>query len=176
MENKQTKWVIDPAHSEMAFKVRHMMISTVTGYFTKFHSEVTTTGEGDDFKNANIQVSIETASLNTSNADRDAHLRSNDFFNAEQYPNITFQSTAFDGEKLTGMLTIRDISKEVTMDVSFNGIVTDPYGQTKAGFEIRGEINRKDFNLNWNAITEAGNIVVSDKVRLEIDAQFVKQQ
>lgn len=168
------KWVIDPAHSEMTFKVRHMMISTVSGFFTKFNAEVMS--QDEDFKDAQVTVTIDVASLNTNNADRDAHLRSNDFFNAEQYPDITFTSSSFDGKKLTGILTIRDISKEVTMDVNFNGIVTDPYGQTKAGFEIRGDINRKDFNLNWNAITEAGNIVVADKVRLEIDAQFVKQQ
>lgn len=174
MENNKTKWAIDPAHSEVNFKVRHMMISTVTGHFSKFDATVET--EGDDFRTAQVNVFIDTASLSTNNADRDAHLRSDDFFNAEQYPQITFKSTSFDGKKLTGLLTIRDVTKEITLDVDFNGIVTDPYGQTKAGFEIRGEVNRKEYNLNWNAITEAGNIVVSDKVRLEIDAQFVKQQ
>jgi len=173
MESNKTKWVIDPAHSEVTFKVKHMMISTVTGYFKKFDATVET--DGDDFKTAQVNVNIDAASIHTNNADRDAHLGSDDFFNAEQYPQITFKSTSFDGENLTGLLTIRDVTKEVTLDVDFNGIATDPYGQTKAGFEIRGEISRKEFNLRWNAITEAGSVVVSDKVRMVIDAQFVKQ-
>lgn len=174
MEHSKTKWVIDPAHSELNFKVRHMMISTVTGHFTRFNATVLS--DGDDFTTAQVELSIDAASLSTSNADRDAHLRSDDFFNAAQYPQITFTSTAVSGHQLTGMLTIRDITKEVTLNVHFNGIVVDPYGQTKAGFDIRGEISRKDFDLKWNAITEAGNVVVSDTVRLEVEAQFVKQQ
>jgi polyisoprenoid-binding protein YceI len=114
-------------------------------------------------------------SIKTKNADRDAHLKSDDFFNAASFPKITFKSTAFDGEKLTGNLTIRDITKEVTLEVDYNGTAVDPYGQTKAGFEISGSINRKEFGLKWDAVTEAGSIVVADKIQLVIDAQLVKQ-
>ncbi len=169
-----TKWVIDPTHSEIGFKVKHMMISTVSGQFEKFDATIET--DGDDFSTAKVEVSVDIDSINTKVKDRDAHLKSDDFFNASDFPKMTFKSTKFDGEKLTGKLTIRDVTKEVNLDTEFNGIVTDPYGQTKAGFEITGEIDRKAFGLKWNAVTEAGNIVVSDKVKLAIGAQFVKQQ
>ncbi len=108
-------------------------------------------------------------------SDRDAHLKSDDFFNAEQYPEISFTSKSFDGDTMVGDLTIRDTTREVSLDVDFNGVAVDPYGQTKAGFEISGKINRKDFGLNWSAVTEAGNIVVSDTVKLLVDIQFVRQ-
>ena len=171
--NKRTNWSIDLTHSEAAFKVKHMMISTVTGYFDDFEATVQT--DVENFNNASIAFSAKTASINTKNKDRDAHLKSDDFFNTEKFPEIKFVSKSFDGEQLIGDLTIREITKEITLDVDFNGIAVDPYGQTKAGFEIKGEINRKDFNLTWNAVTEAGSIVVSDKVKLAIDVQFVKQ-
>jgi polyisoprenoid-binding protein YceI len=174
MENStNTNWIIDNAHSEVAFKVKHMMISTVTGHFEEF--DASTDSENDNFSNAKINFSAKIDSINTKNKDRDGHLKSGDFFDAEQFPNMTFRSTSFDGEKLTGELSIKDVTKEITLDVDFNGIALDPYGQTKAGFEIKGEINRKDFNLTWSAVTEAGSIVVSDKVKLVIDAQFIKQ-
>ena len=169
----QTAWAIDPSHSEVIFKVKHMMISTVTGHFENYNATVKASDE--TFKDAQIDVEIDIASINTKNEDRDGHLKSDDFFNAEAYPKMTFKSTSFDGENLVGDLTIRDITKEVTLNVNFNGVAVDPYGQTKAGFEISGEINRKEFNLSWSAITEAGNIVVSDTVKLAIEAQFVKQ-
>ena len=172
MKNK-TNWSIDNAHSEIAFKVKHMMISTVTGHFEDFQATAKT--DGENFNNATVEFSAKTASVNTKNTDRDTHLKSDDFFNAEKYPEIKFVSKSFDGEKLIGDLTIRDVTKEITLDVDFNGIAVDPYGQTKAGFEITGEVNRKDFNLTWNAVTEAGSIVVSDKVKLAIDVQFIKQ-
>ncbi|MDX1349241.1 MAG: YceI family protein [Putridiphycobacter sp.] len=168
-----TNWTIDNTHSEIAFKVKHMMISTVTGHFDDFQATVET--DGDQFKDAKISFSAKTASINTKNKDRDAHLQSDDFFNSEKYPDMTFVSKSFDGEHLVGDLTIRDITKSVNLAVEFNGIAVDPYGQTKAGFEITGAINRKDFNLTWSAVTEAGNIVVSDTIKLVIDAQFVKQ-
>ena len=171
--NNNTKWSIDNAHSDVAFKVRHMMISTVTGHFEEFDATVKT--DGDSFENASIEFSAKTDSINTKNKDRDNHLKSDDFFNAEKFPEMKFVSKSFDGEKLVGDLTIRDVTKEVTLDAEFNGIAVDSYGQTKAGFEIAGEINRKEFNLTWNAVTEAGNIVVSDKVKLAIDAQFIKK-
>ena len=168
-----TNWAIDNAHSEVAFKVKHMMISTVTGHFGDFTATAKT--NGDNFSNAVVEFSAKTASLDTKNKDRDAHLQSDDFFNAEKYPELKFVSKSFDGEKLVGDLTIRDVTKEVILNAEFNGIAVDPYGQTKAGFEITGEVSRKDFNLTWNAVTEAGSIVVSDKVRLIADIQFIKQ-
>lgn len=168
-----TNWIIDSAHSEIAFKVKHMMISTVTGHFEDF--EATAKTDGDNFNNATIEFSAKTDSINTKNKDRDAHLKSDDFFNSEKFPEMKFVSKSFDGETLVGDLTIRDVTKEVTLETELNGIAVDPYGQTKAGFEITGEVNRKDFNLTWNAVTEAGSIVVSDKVKLVIDVQLIKK-
>jgi polyisoprenoid-binding protein YceI len=168
-----TDWTIDSAHSEIAFKVKHMMISTVTGHFEDFEANAKT--DGDNFNNAEIAFSAKTSSINTKNNDRDTHLKSDDFFNSEKYPEMKFVSKSFTGEQLIGDLTIRDVTKEITLDAELNGIAVDPYGQTKAGFEIKGEINRKDFNLTWSAVTEAGSIVVSDKVKLVIDIQFIKQ-
>jgi len=170
---ERTTWVADPAHSEFTFKVKHMMISTVTGYFEKFDATAQT--DGKDFTNAAVEVNVDANSIVTKNSDRDAHLKSDDFFNAASFPKITFKSKQFDGQKLTGELTIRDVTKKIVLDADFNGIVVDPYGQTKAGFEVSGEINRKDFNLKWDAVTEAGSIVVSDKVKLQIGIQFIRQ-
>ena len=169
----KTKWNTDTAHSEISFKVKHMMISTVTGHFEDFNASVET--ETEDFINAEINFRAKIDSINTKNNDRDGHLKSDDFFNAEAYPEMTFNSKSFDGSTLVGDLTIRDITKEIALDVEFNGIAVDPYGQTKAGFELTGSINRKDFNLIWNAITEAGSIVVANMVRLIIDLQFIKE-
>ncbi|WP_410005792.1 YceI family protein [Aequorivita nionensis] len=172
MENK-TNWSVDTAHSEIEFKVKHMMISTVTGSFSDFDASIE--AADDSFKNAKFRFSAKIDSISTKNKDRDTHLKSDDFFNAEKFPKLTFESKSFDGEKMVGDMTIRDVTKEITLDVDFNGIAVDPYGQTKAGFEATGTINRKDFNLNWNAVTEAGSIVVSDKVRLIANLQFIKQ-
>ena len=168
-----TNWLLDPTHSEISFKVKHMMISTVTGHFGDFSATAKT--NGDDFNKAAVEFSAKTASINTKNKDRDGHLQSDDFFNSEKYPELKFVSKSFDGEKLVGDLTIRDVTKEVTLNAEFNGVAVDPYGQTKAGFEITGEVSRKEFNLTWNAVTEAGSIVVSDKVKLIADIQFIKQ-
>ncbi len=170
---KTNKWVIDPTHSEVSFKVKHMMISTVTGHFEEFEATIDT--ENDKFENASLSVEIGIDSISTKNKDRDAHLMSEDFFKADEYPKMVFNSKSFTDDKITGDLTIRDVTKEVTLDVDFNGIAVDSYGQTKAGFEISGKINRKDFNLTWSAVTEAGNVVVSDQVKMVIDAQFIKQ-
>ncbi len=167
----KTQWQIDPAHSDVAFKVKHMMLSTVTGHFENFEGSIEK--EGAEFKNLNVTVF--TDSINTKNGDRDGHLKSNDFFNASEFPKMTFKSKSYKGEKLIGDLTIRDVTKEIVLETEFNGIAVDPYGQTKAGFELVGEINRKDFGLSWSAVTEAGNIVVSDKIKLVIDAQFIQQ-
>ena len=168
----KTKWNIDPTHSEISFKVKHMMISTVTGHFEDINASVET--ETENFINAAFNFTAKTDSVNTKNNDRDAHLKSDDFFNAEAYPEMIFNSKSFDGSSLVGDLTIRDITKEIALDVDFNGVAVDPYGQTKAGFEITGSINRKDFNLTWNAVTEAGSIVVSDTIKLIADLQFIK--
>ena len=176
MENQ--KWNIDDTHSEIIFKVKHMMVSNVSGAFEKF--EGTAESNGDDFSNAKFTFKANIDSINTRNADRDAHLKSDDFFNAESYPQLKFESTSFekDGDdyKLKGDLTIRDVTKEVELDVEFNGVAVDPYGQTKAGFELSGKINRKDFGLKWSAVTEAGSIVVSDEVKLLLNVQLVKQE
>lgn len=166
-------WKIDPTHSEIVFKVKHMMISTVSGNLTDYDATVTT--DGDDFKNAEIEFTAQVNSLTTGNEGRDNHLKSADFFDADNHPQIIFKSKSFDGNKLTGDLTIRDVTKEVVLDVDFNGVAIDPYGQTKAGFEVSGAINRKEYHLNWNAVTEAGSIVVSDQVKIQANVQFIKQ-
>ena len=168
----KTKWNIDPTHSEISFKVKHMMISTVTGHFEDLNASVES--ENDDFINADFNFIAQIDSINTKNSDRDAHLKSDDFFNADLYPEMIFNSTSFDGSSLVGDLRIRDITKEISLDVDFNGVAVDPYGQTKAGFEVTGSINRKDFNLTRNAVTEAGSIVVSDTIKLIVDLQFIK--
>jgi polyisoprenoid-binding protein YceI len=173
METKKTTWVIDPTHSEFTFKVKHMMISTVSGHFEKFDTKVE--ANENDFTNADINVEVAVNSINTNNTDRDNHLKSDDFFNAEKYPVLKFKSKKFDGEKLVGDLTIRDVTKEITLDTEFNGIAVDPYGQTKAGFELSGEINRKDFGLMWDVVTEAGNVVVSNKIKLALNVQLIKK-
>lgn len=170
----KTIWKEDPAHTDIGFKVKHMMISTVSGNFTDFHATAKT--DGENFTNGHFEFSAKIDSITTKNTDRDNHLKSADFFDAENHPELKFVSKSFDGEKMIGDMTIRGTTKEVELDVDFNGIAKDPYGQTKAGFEITGSLNRKDFNLNWSAVTEAGNIVVSDKVRLQVDLQLVKQE
>lgn len=171
--NKNTTWKIDPTHSEVEFKVKHMMISTVNGRFDEFDGKVETTS--DDFKNAQFSFSANIDSINTKNNDRDTHLKSDDFFGAENHPKLTFTSKSFDGKKMVGDLSIKGVTKEIELDAEYNGTAVDPYGQTKAGFEFEGQINRKDYGLSWNAVTEAGSIVVSDKVRLFVSLQFIKQ-
>ncbi len=150
-----------------------MMISTVSGSFGEF--EATVEAADDTFKDAKFSFSAKINSISTKNQDRDTHLKSDDFFNAEKFPNLIFKSKSFDGETVVGDLTIRDVTKEISLQVDFNGIADDQYGQTKAGFETTGTLNRKDFQLNWNAVTEAGNVVVSDKVRLIANLEFIKQ-
>ena len=150
-----------------------MMISSVTGQFDQFHASIEA-GE-DNFKNAEFYFSAKINSINTKNDDRDNHLKSDDFFASNQFPELTFKSKSFDGKVLSGDLTIKDVTKEIQLDVEYNGIVIDPYGQTKTGFEMEGSINRKDFNLSWSAVTEAGNIMLGDKVKLMANLQFVRK-
>lgn len=171
-------WLIDPAHSEVQFKVKHLVISTVTGSFGKFGGQMET--ESDSFSPAKISFEAEVDSINTNNADRDAHLKSADFFDASNFPKISFESESFEkaGEssfRLTGKLTMRGTTKTITLDVEHGGVMTDPYGNTKAGFELQGKISRKEFGLNWNAVTEAGGVVVDDEVKLLMNIQLAKK-
>jgi polyisoprenoid-binding protein YceI len=172
-----TNWVFDPAHSELQFKVKHLLISTVTGNFKEFNGSVTA---DDNFDNARINFETSIDSLTTHNDQRDEHLKSPDFFESAAYPKLTFVSTKFDRKsedtfELEGNLTIKGITRPVTLNVEYNGIAQDPYGNTKAGFELTGKINRKDFGLTWNALTEAGGMVVSDEVKLLGNIQLLKQ-
>lgn len=172
------KWKIDPTHSEIQFKVKHLMITTVTGYFKTFDLTVET--ETEDFATAkNIRFTADIDSIDTNNAQRDTHLKSADFFNAAEHGQLQFVGTKYeaagDAGKLYGELTIRNVTKPVVLNVDFGGIVVDPYGQTKAGFTINGKISRKDFGLTWNAVTEAGSVVVSDDIKLLAEVQLVKQ-
>lgn len=169
---------IDAAHSEIKFKVKHLMITNVTGQFTKFDATLET--EADDFSDAKISFEADVDSISTNQEQRDAHLKSDDFFNAAEYPKLTFTSKELkpvsgDEYKLTGDLTIRDITKEVTLDVEFGGKVVDPYGQHKVGFELSGKISRSAFGLKWGAVTEAGGVVVADDIKLQLAVQLVKQ-
>jgi polyisoprenoid-binding protein YceI len=168
-----TKWVLDPMHSEVQFKVKHLVISTVTGSFKTFEGDLTT--DNDDFTNASVNFSLDVNSLDTNQEQRDGHLKSAEFFDAEQYPTITFKSTSFDGEELKGDLTIKGITKPVTLAAEHGGNATDFYGNTKAGFEVTGKINRKDFGLTWDGITEAGSVVLGSDIKLIINVQFTKQ-
>lgn len=173
-----TKWVLDPNHSEILFKVKHMMIANVKGEFRQF--EAVAESEGLDFSNASVRVKIDAASVFTNNDDRDKHLRSADFFDAENHKELVFTGkklAKIDDEnyKLTGMLSIKGIEKEITLDVGFGGINKDPWGNQRAGFSVSGAINRKDWGLNWNAVLETGGVLVSEEVKINSEVQLVKQ-
>jgi polyisoprenoid-binding protein YceI len=171
-----TAWNLDTAHSEIQFKVRHMMIATVTGAFKSFSASVAS--NGDDFDQASVSFSAAIASIDTGNEQRDAHLRSADFFDAEQFPELVFSNGTLqkkgDDYTLNGTLTIKDVSHPVSLQVEFGGVGTDPWGNTKAGFTISGKINRKDWGLNWNAALETGGVLVSEDVRLQGEIQLAK--
>src|ERR1700749_313551 len=174
-----TKWSIDPMHSEVQFKVKHLVISTVSGFFKSFEGTVET--ENDDFSDAKIEFSIDINSVDTNQSQRDEHLKSPEFFDAAKYPHITFKSTSFtktgdDEYALKGNLTVKDVTKPVTLDVEFGGSTADFYGNTKAGFEVTGKRNRKEFGLTWDGVTEAGSIVVGEDIKLLINIQFAKQK
>lgn len=172
------QWALDPSHSEIQFKIKHMMISTITGEFTKFDASLET--EDDDFTQSKVSFSAEVDSINTKNEQRDGHLKSPDFFDAPGHTHITFESEKLERKDegnyvLTGKLTIRGTTKEVVLQVENNGIINDPYGNLRTGFEVSGKINRKDFGLTWHQLTEAGGLVVSDEVKLIANVEFVKQ-
>ena len=173
-----TKWVLDPSHSEVQFKVKHMMISNVSGEFTKFNADLET--EGDDFMTAKVTFTADIDSITTKNEQRDGHLKSDDFFNAAEFPQLTFVATKYenvdnDGSyEVYGDLTIRGITKLVKFDAEFGGVIKDPWGSTRAGITITGKINRKDFGLKWNGATETGSLIVSDDVRIHVALEFVQ--
>ena len=172
-------WVLDPAHSEVQFKIRHLMITNITGTFNLFEARAIT--QDDDFSSAKLSFKANIGSINTNNEQRDAHLKSPDFFDVEKYPILSFTSTKTEDVEengdfeLIGDLTIRDVTKKVKFNVEFGGIMKDPYGQTKAGFSISGRINRKDYGLTWNATLESGGVVVGDDIKLTSEIQLIKE-
>jgi polyisoprenoid-binding protein YceI len=178
-EPTKIKWVLDPVHSEIAFKVKHLMITNVKGDFKEFDASIYTTGE--DFMTSEIDFWMNPASINTGDSKRDEHLKSPDFFDAENFKQISFTGNTYekvdnDGSYiLYGDLTIKGIKKQVKLDVEFGGVVKDPWGNEKAGFSVNGKINRKDWGLNWNAALEAGGVLVSDDVIINCEIQLVKQ-
>ena len=174
--SNQGKWVLDPMHSEVQFKVKHLVISTVTGTFNMFDGSLVS--ETEDFSGAQIDFSLDVNSVYTNQTDRDNHLKSADFFDAEKFQAITFKSTSVekDGSDylVKGNLTIKDVTKPVKLNAEFGGIATDPWGNTKAGFKIVGKINRFDYGLKWNTLTEAGGAVVGQDVDFKVNLQLVK--
>lgn len=177
MEN-QTTWAFDPAHSEITFKVKHLMITNVKGEFKNFNA--TLTSNGTDFNNAIATATIDVSSISTNNEDRDNHLKSADFFDVENQKEIKFESTSFtkfdeENGQLKGSLTIKGITKEVSFEIEFGGISKDPWGNEKAGFSLNGKINRTDFGLTWNAALETGGVLVSEDIKIAAEVQFTKQ-
>ncbi len=169
---------IDPAHSEITFKVKHLMITNVTGRFKKFSGKMES--EQDDFTDAKIEFEADIDSIDTNNEQRDGHLRTGDFLDAAKYPKLTFTSTSLTKEsdgiyKLNGDLSIHGVTKPVTMSAELAGVNKDPWGQTKVGFELTGSIHRKDFGMEYNAALETGGVLVGDEVKLQLDVQLVKQ-
>ncbi|MEX6687236.1 YceI family protein [Danxiaibacter flavus] len=172
-----TKWVVDPMHSEVHFKVKHLVISTVTGAFNTFGGEAT--ANGDDFENAKVAFTLDVNSINTNQEARDNHLRSAEFFDAGQFPTISFESTSFKKAKgdiyaVTGNLTMKGITKEVTIDAEYGGAAKDAWGNTKLGFEVTGKINRKEFGLTYNALTETGGLALGEDIKLIANIQLAK--
>ncbi|HEY3370302.1 MAG TPA: YceI family protein [Prolixibacteraceae bacterium] len=176
--SKKVKWVLDPSHSEILFKVKHLMITNVKGEFRNFTGEINSVG--NDFSKALVSIKIDPSSIFTNEANRDAHLKGADFFNVEENKELTFESTSFkkiddENSLLIGNLNIKGVSREVKLNVEFGGINTDPWGNEKAGFSLEGKISRKDWGLNWNAALETGGVLVSDEVKISAEVQFVKQ-
>ncbi len=167
------KWNLDASHSEVQFKVKHMVISTVTGSFDQFEASIE--GDSADFSDAKFDFTAEVASINTKNNDRDTHLKSDEFFGADQFPQIKFNSTSgIQDGKIEGEIEIKGTKKPIVLSADFGGVITDPWGMQRAGFEFEGDLNRKDFGLSWSATTEAGGLVVADKIKLVINLEFVQ--
>jgi polyisoprenoid-binding protein YceI len=173
-----TKWVIDPTHSEIGFKIKHLMITNVSGKFDGFEAEVQT--EGEDFTTAQIEARIKTSSINTNNLQRDEHLRNSDFFEVEKNPEILFTSTKVekidnDNFIVHGNLSLKGTTKPLKLNVEYSGVTKDPWGGQRAGFIITGKINRSDFGLNFNAALETGGLVLGEEVKINSEVQLVKQ-
>jgi len=176
--NTKTKWNIDTDHSEIGFKVKHLMVANVRGSFKEFNGSIYTTDE--DFLSAEIDFWINPASITTGNENRDTHLRSADFFDAENFKEINFTGNTFeklgeDNYALYGDLTMKGIKKQIKLNIEFAGVVKDPWGNHKAVFNIKGKINRKDWGLNWNAALETGGVLVSDDVWINCELQLIRQ-
>jgi polyisoprenoid-binding protein YceI len=176
---EKTKWGIDPAHSEIGFKVKHLMVTNVRGTFKEFDASIYTTGE--DFMTSEIDFWLNPASITTGDEKRDAHLKSADFFDVENFKEINFTGDSYDNVdkdgsyELYGNLIIKGIKKQIKLDVEFGGVVKDPWGNHKAAFTINGKINRKDWGLNWNVALEAGGVLVSEDIYISCEVQLVKQ-
>jgi polyisoprenoid-binding protein YceI len=173
-----TKWVLDPTHAEIQFKVRHLMITHITGSFGKFSAEIET--EGENFETAKASFTADVDSITTNNEQRDGHLKSADFFEISKYPVLSFTSSKLEriaGEEYTlyGAMSFHGITKNIKLHVEHGGVIKDPWGNTRTGFTLEGKINRKDFGLVWNAATEAGGVVVGDEVKIHVSVEFVKQ-
>jgi len=173
-----TKWTLDPTHSEIQFKVKHLMITTVTGSFKQFEGTIET--QGTDFTKSKINFSADVDSIFTNNDQRDAHLRNGDFFDSENHPKISFVSERMekiddDNYKLYGTLTMRGTSRKEVLDVEYGGLVQDPWGNIRSGFTVTGKINRTEYGVSFGAVAEAGRIMLSDDVRIIAQAQFVKE-
>ena len=174
----QTSWGIDNSHSKIGFSVTHLVITEVDGFFKDFNASVIS--DEESFEGSKIEFTAKTASIFTDNTKRDEHLRSDDFFNAEKFPNLTFVSKSFTKVndkkyKLVGDLSIRDVTKEVVLDVVYNGTIKDPWGNTKAGFKLNGVINRFDYGLKWNAAIETGGLVVGENVKINANLELVQK-
>ena len=177
--SSKTKWVIDPAHSEIGFKVKHMMVANVRGIFKEYNANIFTTG--DDFMTAEIDFWLNPASVDTRDEKRDGHLRSPDFFDVENFKEINFTADSYenvdnDGSyEMYGTLTIKGIAKKIKLSVEYGGILKDQLGNEKAIFNINGKVNRKDWQLNWNAALESGGVLVSDDVWINCEVQLSRQ-
>jgi len=174
----KTKWVIDPAHSEIAFKVKHLMIVNVKGVFTEYNASIYTTGE--DFMTAEVDFWLNPDSLKTNDEKRDQHLRSSDFFDVAHHKEITFRSDTIEKDKddkyeVWGNLTIKGITKKIKLEVEFGGIQKDPWGNEIAGLTINGKVNRKDWELNWNTVLESGGVLVGDMVTIACEVELKKE-
>ena len=173
-----TTWSLDATHSELHFKVKHLMISTVTGQFNKFNATVDT--DGEDFTTAKVHFRAEVNSISTNNEQRDAHLRTGDFFEAEKYPDLLFEGekmekTGDDEYKLHGTITIKGVSKRISLDASFGGITTDPWGNTRTGFSLSGKINRHDYGISFGGVSETGGLILGEEVKILANVELVKQ-
>lgn len=175
----QTKWKVDKAHSTIEFEVSHMVISSVTGYFRSYNMDIET--DSPDFENAKVDFSADINSIDTENKKRDNHLKSRSFFNAKKFPKLTFAGKSFtkvkgSKYKLVGDMTIHGITKELSLNVKFNGTIADPWGNTRAAFVITGELNRFDFQLKWNKLLEAGGAIVGKTVELTCKIELIKEK